>query len=170
VKKELDFIPENVEKVLVANFRDKVENLDVILEAKDLCEERNFRFIEICCKNQFGKNQLLNFLNLVFLTQQNKHLKTLLERNIEEQKIANTEFEMIAFEADYHSHLKWADVNLFFSFFFFFFFFFFFSTGLGCDDRVGFGFVGERCDSFGQVGEKTIAVGEAKNGTRKTSH
>ena len=46
-----------------------------------------------------------------FLQLQEKHLRRLLEINVEDQKVAKEEFDMVAFEQDYGDHLKWVNAG-----------------------------------------------------------
>lgn len=120
VKRELHDIPQKVQVLVMANFKDVLEDPNVItlssdtvdvLEARTYLQmmsqgEREIYFLESSMLNCFGLKGLKTFLNLPFLILQREFLETQLAQNSQDLQTANDEYRLTTENDSYSDFLK----------------------------------------------------------------
>jgi GTPase SAR1 family protein len=119
VKRELDKIPNRIQVLIMANFKDVLEAPDVLTissetvdaqEVRDYIEflpkERPVFFLEASMLNCFGLKGLKTFLNLPFLLLQREVIETQLRQNTTELQNAQDEYRLTTENDSYDNFLK----------------------------------------------------------------
>lgn len=117
VKRELASIPQKVQVLVMANFKDVLEAPDVITLSSDTIDATEARaflkqvsrggrevyFLESSMLNCFGLKGLKTFLNLPFLILQREYLETQLEQNTLDLRTSNEEYRLTT-ESDSYTY------------------------------------------------------------------
>lgn len=120
VKREIPKIPARIQVLIMANFKDVLEDPNVLTissETVDASEVRDYielypdearpiYFVEASMQNCFGLKGLKTFLNLPFLLLQRDYLETQLRQNTVELQNAQVEYKVTTEEDSYDSFVK----------------------------------------------------------------
>ena len=94
----IEKVPEGIDLLLVANFRDTFQYWNVSMEEiRKVSQSRKDTFVtDASMLNGFGMKSILNFLNIPFLKIKTKHLKEQLERTEQDLKAAEEELILVS--------------------------------------------------------------------------
>eukprot|EP01027_Heterolobosea_sp_BB2_P018428 GEZU01025959.1.p1 GENE.GEZU01025959.1~~GEZU01025959.1.p1 ORF type:complete len:534 (-),score=146.94 GEZU01025959.1:963-2564(-) len=113
VKRELDKVPNNVEVLVLANYRDLGDKRIVTFEElHELCSNPAFnnrvRGMECSMKNCYGLKQLYTYFNLPFLKLKRDILMKQLHYLDQEMQQSVAEVDIVTKEQNYEEYLQWA--------------------------------------------------------------